>query len=64
MSKNNGIEAVKLMRGIRDRLAKAEEGFTWEQRKAKLQQDLENTPLWKRLKVIARPAVSVSPVRK
>ena len=62
MSEVKGLKAVKLMREIRDRLAKAEEGLTWEQRKGKLHQDLEANPLWKRLKAIARPAISEGPV--
>lgn len=60
--KKKDLEAVKLMREIRDRFAKAEEGLTWEQRKAKLHQDLEANSLWIRLKSISRPAVSGQPV--
>jgi hypothetical protein len=60
--KKKDLEAVKLMREIRDRLAKAEEGLTWEQRKAKLHQDLEANSQWIRLKSISRPAVSGQPV--
>lgn len=58
MGKSKDLDAVNLMREIRDRLAKAEEGLTWEQRKDKLHHDLETNPLWERLKAIACPAVS------
>ena len=57
MNKRQDVTAVKLMREIRDSLAKAEEGMSWKQRKEKLHRDLEQNPLWKRLKALVRPAM-------
>jgi hypothetical protein len=64
MNKKKQLDAIRLMWEIRDRLAKEEEGLTWEERKKKLYQDLEGDAAWKRLKAVSRPAVSGSPTAK
>jgi hypothetical protein len=62
MRRNKKLDAVKLMREIRDRIAKEEEGLTWEQRKQRLHRDLEANPLWGRFKTLAHPAKWEEPI--
>ena len=64
MNKKKQLDAIRLMREIRDCLAKEEESLPWEERKRKLYQELEGDVAWKRLKAISRPAVSGNPATK
>jgi len=43
------IDCVKMMREIRDRIAAEEEGMTWEQKREKLNRELETSELWQQL---------------
>ena len=62
--KDKPFDAVQWMREVRDKIAKAESNLTWEERKARIQRDLDDNPIWKRVKHLARPAVSQVPAHR
>jgi hypothetical protein len=48
--KKKGFDAVAFQRKRREAFDRETEGMTWEERHGKIMKDLENDPLWKRLK--------------
>ena len=59
--KNKTFEAVAWMRRRREEIDEEDQGLSWEQRRKKTRQLIENDPLWLRLKDrVVKPSGSLS----